>query len=487
MVKPRIRSLPAALGSRGQELVELAERLGYTLDPWQKLAVNDVLATNDAGALAAFETVLIVARQCGKSLVGELYALHWALQGQAVMFTTQRADTARLLFLRLLATLPEELEARPTFTNGALQIAFPGGGVIWFRTRGPRVGRGFTIDKLLVDECQICDPEHLDAMVPGLRTRPDAQILYLGCAPDARSNATCDVLYELRERAKRGDSERLCYLEWSSAFFDGEGAELQANELTEAMLDDEREWERATPAMESGRITLDGMRAHREHYTEDPVGFAVEYLTVAIWPVGGAAAGPLSLEAWHELVDPESAVWEAGESIAELVVAFDVSPARKVSVVVVGYREDERLHADFVGCYEGASAAVRAIASIYNRPDGDVRYIACDGTPENLDLLARLRQEYVSEEALCFENASRVGPTACSALIDLVNEGRFRHRGQLELTEAVRGAVVRPFSDSWLYSRSRSRTDVSPLIACAVGLWKADVEFQPGGADIAIR
>jgi hypothetical protein len=72
MVKPRIRSLPAALGSRGQELVELAERLGYTLDPWQKLAVNDVLATNDAGALAAFEAVPIVARQCGKSLVGEL-------------------------------------------------------------------------------------------------------------------------------------------------------------------------------------------------------------------------------------------------------------------------------------------------------------------------------------------------------------------------------------------------------------------------------
>lgn len=57
MIRPRIRSLPPALGTRGGELVELAKRLGYTLDGYQQLALNDILATDEAGSLAALGTV----------------------------------------------------------------------------------------------------------------------------------------------------------------------------------------------------------------------------------------------------------------------------------------------------------------------------------------------------------------------------------------------------------------------------------------------
>jgi hypothetical protein len=51
--------------------------------------------------------------------------------------------------------------------------------------------------------------------------------------------------------------------------------------------------------------------------------------------------------------------------------------------------------------------------------------------------------------------------TACSALIDLVNEGRFRHRGQIELTEAIRGAVRAALLRLLALFAVRSRTDVS--------------------------
>jgi hypothetical protein len=53
MIKPRIRCLPAALGTRGGELVKLGERLGYSLDSWQKLVANDLLATGEDDGLAA--------------------------------------------------------------------------------------------------------------------------------------------------------------------------------------------------------------------------------------------------------------------------------------------------------------------------------------------------------------------------------------------------------------------------------------------------
>lgn len=475
MIKPRIRSLPAALGTRGSELVALAERLGYTLDGWQKLAANDILATRDDGRLAAFEAALLVSRQCGKSLVGELYSLLWALEGQSVLFTSHRADTCKEIFRRLVATLPEEMGAIPTYTNGKEQLSFPDGGVIMFRTRGPRVGRGFTLDKLVVDEAQIASSEDLDASLPALRTRPDAQILYLGCAPDARQNANCRVLHELRGRAKAGRSDSLCFLEWSAAALDKEGAELQADELTDAVLNDESLWQQATPALESGRITIERMRIEREAL--DASSFAVEYLSIGIWPIAAAAAGPVTVEAWESLIDPESTLGEDADGVPGLIVGFDMSTERRVSVCVVGRRADGLLHLDFVGRFDGAAGGVRAISEIYSRDDVDVRKIVCDGEPQNLDLLARLRQEYIPESALRTEGASRVGVQASGALVDLVGEEKFRHRGQIELVEALRGAVIKPLSDSWVYSRVRSRSDVSPLLAAAAALWVADVEI----------
>jgi hypothetical protein len=92
VIRPRIRSLPPALGTRSAQVIELAERLGYELDDWQLLALNDLLATDKAGKLAAFEAALVVARRCGKSLLGELYAAHFALVGEAVIGLSPAPD-----------------------------------------------------------------------------------------------------------------------------------------------------------------------------------------------------------------------------------------------------------------------------------------------------------------------------------------------------------------------------------------------------------
>lgn len=475
VIKPRIREIPAALGTRGGELIALAERLDYTLDDWQKLVANDVLSTNGGEGFAAYEAVVLVSRQCGKSLLGELYSLYRALRGEVVLYTSHRADSSKEIFRRLLASLPEELGAVETRTNGKEQISFPAGGAILFRTRGPRVGRGFTFDACVVDECQIVDVESMSAITPTLRTRPDPQVLYLGCAPNARVSEHCMILNELRERAKRSDSESLCFLEWSAAALDREGNELQADELGQDVLDDEELWAQATPALESGRVSLDRMRIERE--AMDAVSFAVEYLTVGVWPTAETGGGgPVSLEAWRDLVDEESEI-SPQEGFNRVVIGFDMNGTRQVSVCVVGRREDGLLHVDFVGKFEGANAAVAAIDEIYNRADTDVFKIACDGEPANLDMLDRLAREHIPETVLRREGASRVGVQACGGLVDLVAQGRFRHRGQLEFEESLRGSVIKQFSDSWVYSRSRSRSDVSPLIAGAVALWTGDVEL----------
>ena len=71
---------------------------------------------------------------------------------------------------------------------------------------------------------------------------------------------------------------------------------------------------------------------------------------------------------------------------------------------------------------------------------------------------------------------------AVGTLVDLVAESRLRHRGQPEFTEALRGAVTKPLGDGWAFSRSRSRSDVSPLISVAVALHVADLELDLAGA-----
>jgi hypothetical protein len=475
VIKPRIRCLPAALGTRGPELFKLGERLGYTLDGWQKLAANDLLATAEDETLAAYEAALVVSRQCGKSLIGELYSLLFALDGEAVLYTAQRADAVKNIFRRMLAALPEELEAEPRFTNGAEQISFPGGGVIVFRTRGPRVGRAFTFSKLILDEAQHCTQEELDAAVPTLRTSQDAQILFLGCAANGRANQYATILWNLRERAREGRSERLAYLEWSA------DVDLPADELPEDVLDDEKRWMEGTPAIESGRITIDRMRAEREAL--DPVSFGVEYLNVFVPPDLGGGGGPISADAFLELVDVDSEIPPVGEEIPPVVVGFDMNAQRVVHVCVVGRREDGLLHLDYAGKFEGATGAAAAIREIYEREDVGVLAIVADGEPQNLDLLRRLEQDGLPVRT---QHAGQAGVMACASLIDAVGERKFRHRGQVEIVNALRGAVTKQTSDWWVYSRSRSSTDVSPLMAAAVALWAGETILETASGFVGI-
>ena len=54
---------------------------------------------------------------------------------------------------------------------------------------------------------------------------------------------------------------------------------------------------------------------------------------------------------------------------------------------------------------------------------------------------------------------------ACGTFVDLLAAGRLSHRAQAVLDDAVAGAARRPLGDAWLWSRSRSGVDISPLVA----------------------
>ena len=480
MIRPYLRVLPAALGNRLDEAVLVAEQLGHVLDDEQKLMLGDITSTTDDGKLAAYEAVVSAPRQTGKSLVCEVYAVMHALRGERVLYTGHRADLAGSIFRRMWATIPEGWGVTATFSNGREQLEFPSGGLIEFKTRGARIARGNTYDRAIVDEAQVVRDEDLDGIRYSIRTRPDAQLLYAACAPNGRVSEHSMVLKGLRDRARAGRSEGLVYVEWSGVVVDDDGEELQAHLMPEAVLADRAVWKRATPGF-GVRITEERMASELE--SMGAVSFAIEALNIPLWPdMAYAGAGPVSVQAWEALVD-EGSELDPAEPIPAVVVGFDMSRERLVSVALAGRRGDDPLHLDLVGQFSGAAAAGAAISRLCERADIDVVAVVCDGSPENLGLLKRLKYDYViTDRQERLEGAARLGQEACGSLVDLVAEGAFRHRGQPELAAAVRGAVTKTIGEGgWVYSRSRSRADVSPLIAAAVALATAALEIQVGG------
>ena len=112
MIKPYLRVVPPALGTRGGEVIALGESLDIVLDDEQKRCLNDILATDEHGKLVAYRAVVSMARRCGKTVVAELYSLYFALQGEAVLYTSHRSDASRQFFKRGSLPIPLPIRTR---------------------------------------------------------------------------------------------------------------------------------------------------------------------------------------------------------------------------------------------------------------------------------------------------------------------------------------------------------------------------------------
>jgi hypothetical protein len=66
------------------------------------------------------------------------------------------------------------------------------------------------------------------------------------------------------------------------------------------------------------------------------------------------------------------------------------------------------------------------------------------------------------------ETSTREFAQSCGSLVDAVTNATFRHRGQVELADAVAGARQRQVGDVWLWARASSKVDISPLVAATL-------------------
>lgn len=461
---PRYQLVPAGpVSSRGVEAVELARNAGLDLSEEQQQVLFGGLGVKADGSWSAFEVVNVQPRQNGKSSTLQARIMLGLSLGEQIAYTAHRVDSAQEVFrglVSLVETSPDlsPLLQRVIYSNGKESIWLTNGSRCVFGTRSSRTGRGFSLDLWVADEAHYLAQEAHNALMPATsaRERPP-QVWYAASAVDEEIHESGLVLARLRERGIAGESTNLAYFEWSVGLYDDEEKELRPEQVTPEMVDDEALWHRANPAL-GERISLEHVRVERE--AMDHRGWIVERLGIGAWPdTSGVAAAPVTGEEWNELYDRDS------EQVGEIVLAFDVAPDRRAALVVCGRRGvDDLLHLELLDTRPGTGWLLERCEYLSERYD--VREIVADDYGGNRSLLRALSDAGLHVRAI----SGTEHVAACSKLLDLVAERGFRHIGQIELLQALRGAKSKPVGDAWCWSRKASSGDAALVVAMTLAL-----------------
>ena len=461
---PRVFHAPEFDESAGAEAVAIARSAGLVLDPWQEFVLHHGLGERD-GRWAAFRVGVCVPRQNGKGGIIEALELAalFVFRDRLVTHSAHEFATSREALFRLeqLIQNTPELHKRVRaykHSHGEEGIYLKSGQRIHFRTRTGGGGRGFSGDKVILDEAMYLPPKVMSALVPTMSARINPQLWFFGSAVDQVEMDHGVEFARVREQGLQGSSGSLAYFEWS----------VDANnpdELSPLVSADPELWAESNPAM-GIRISEEYIRDERD--TLPWRGFAVERLGVGDWPTTDESADRVvDPRVWAKLADEQSkidgAVW----------FALDVTPDRaRATICAAGRRSDGLFHVEVAAKGRGtgwlADKAAQLVAD--HKP---VAFV-CDQVGPAASLIPELERAGVKVETLSTQDHAQ----ACAFLFDQVEQDRVRHLGTDDLTAAVRGAVTRPLGDAWAWSRKNSSVDISPLVASTFALWAAGLERE---------
>jgi hypothetical protein len=418
------------------------------LDPSQRLVVEVLMAQDGDGRWAASTTGREMVRQNGKGDEIEVVEV-WGLvqRGEAILHTVHDAVLlASQTQQRMLNVLEGHADLRRLVKRkwqgtGQQMIEMRNGGQVWYRTRTNGGGRGVDdVDRLVIDEAQHANEEHLAALSPTLLANANPQLNAMGSAGIA---GVSSWWWSVRKRALLPGPGRFGYV--------GHTAErltvVDGRVVSEPVdLEDRSMWARVNPAVGAGRGGgMACLEAQRRNL--GPAKFAREHLCV--WePEPGEAGGAFSVDRWASLADSSA---ERGGS---QVFALSTAPDRSWAAIAVAWR----------------------------RPDGDVQVQLADYRPTTAWVKGRLdelgarwggRVLTDPESRDLFEDAETVPLVRAEAsLDDAITAGTVHHGNEGALNTAVRAARWRKnqSGDGRVLDR-KSDAEISPVVAASLAVW----------------
>jgi hypothetical protein len=446
---PLFRSAPPSTHTFGDLAAKVGQAVRLTPDPEQRWLLDAIYAEKAPHVPAAFEVCVVGPRQNIKSSTLEIAALTdlFVVGIPLSVWTAHQFKTCRKSFedMRRRIIKNPEYNSRCKFrdSHGQEAIILDTGETIEFHARSDSSGRGFTCDRLTLDEALFLRPGDMSALIPTMVTVPDSQVRYGSSAGFSFSGA----LRGLRDRGRRGDDDSLAYVEYGAPRMDC--AERDCRHTYGAVqgcaLDDRRLWWAANCAMWSGRITEEAMQNQRKALATDPVGFMREFLSW--WEEPDDETTAFDLNAWSAQADPGT---ERGDAF---VYSVATAPDRSWAAVAMAWRRaDGRIQVTLAEYRPGTTWVAQRLTELQDH---------WGAGPVIVDTASRGLVDDAEEPSQADQAIAQ------GAMYDAVIARTVWHDNHSAMNTAVKAAQWRPLGDTQVLDR-KGNTDISPLAAACL-------------------
>ena len=428
----------------------MARSVGLELDEWQVLAADVICSQRRNRKWAALEAALILPRQNGKDVL--LMAIELA---DLVLFGTRLAvhsahkfATAEEHFIALKAIIDgsdylSRLVKQVKTAHGDEAIIMRSGQRLEFIARERASGRGFTADRIILNEALILSDRSMASLLPTMSAKSkhgNPQIVYASSAPFGPDHVDVEkslVLHRLRKRGRAGDPT-LAYVEFCGTTSDP---------------DDVDSWYAANPAL-GVRMTEEFVQMERN--SMDDASFLVERLGLSADLPEGGIESPWPDGAWDACCHPDAA------SDVGVVFSVDVHPDRLSAAI-------------------GAADAAGRVELLEHRPG--VGWVVERVTELVMKYKAKVAIQSTGAAGALIPDIERAGVTvvpitvneitlACGKFYDGVDARVPFIRTDARLNNAAAVAVKKPFGDAWKFDR-RAGADITPLYSVVLARWVA--------------
>lgn len=458
--EPRVCSSPDGwVSSAAQEVIDLAESAGLHLDGWQRFILDVCLRERADGKWCSREVAYLVARQNGKGGVLEALALGALFlfdDETEILFSAHEFKTAKKAYRQLKRRIQNaphlfaEVERRGSQVVGFRQsnedtsITLQNGDVIRFMARSNNTGRGFSSQRLIVDEAQECSEETRQALQYIVSAQPNPQIIFTGTVPGPRNNG--EVFTALRDRGRRGGDPVLSWMEWTpdpDMDLSSDAAVVQTN-----------------PAYPH-RVTPETIVAERAAATTDEALDGLARERFSLWPDDDAASRLFDMAKWAHLGE----IPKEDQRPSPVTFAVAGSQDRQwFHIGLAGLRSDGKRHLQVIRSFRGTADVVAELEKLIAewKPVG----VAVNPGGPAGSLIADLQAKSIEPVLVTGRDEGQ----AVGMFRDGFEDGSICHQGETVLGMAVEHAKLKDSGQSkvWDY---RGDIDVAPLQAVTSALF----------------
>lgn len=453
--EPLYRTAPDCRDTFGDLAARVGRDLGLPPDPEQQTILDAIFAER-APAVPRYRHVAIVGpRQNIKTSTKIVAALTdlFVLGVPEAIWTAHQSKTSTKSYEDMKARIlgHPDYASLTDFKSGRGEelILLPKTSAsLEFRARSGGSGRGFTTDRLTLDEALYLTAADLGALLPTMLTRKGAQVRYGSSAGMRKSEALRDI----RERGRNNRDDRLFYVEYGSEPRDCEQeACSHAYGLVEGCaLDDRDLWWQSCSALWCGRIDEDAIEDLRRSMP------AEEFMReILVWwedpPEGG---GVLDLDVWAGL--------NTGNQVpATPVLSLEVALDRSVAHIGMAFTVGNKPHLE-----RQPTAVADVITRLVGiRKNTGASTVACATNSEAAGFAQQLQDAG-------FEVVPVNGPglvAACGSWHDLATQGGLTHNGDPAVTAAIAAARWKDVGDG-ARVLTRRHGDIHALYAVVLAL-----------------